>query len=93
MKYAEHEVERLIFRILATLKEKKLVQFNADESKVRERMIQIFLKNLAEEAKLDEDARAFLAQHEQEMAQSEASQHKMLQLVKKKLAKERGFIL
>jgi hypothetical protein len=92
VKITDHDVQRLVFRILSTMKEKKLVTFKAEEAKVRQRMIEVFQKNLDDEQKLDLEVKAFLEQHEREM-QGDVSYHKMFQLVKKKLAKERGFVL
>ena len=93
MKFSDSELEVLTFRILARLKEKKLITFKAEESKVRTRMLKVFADNQAEEEALDQQVKQLLAQHEAAFESGQLDYYKMFQLTKQKLAKEKGFIL
>lgn len=93
MKFSSSEIELLVFRIMHRLKIKKLLQLKAAESKVREKIASIFNQNQAAEEALEEEVRQLLKEHEAAFASGQMDYHKMFLMVKKKLAKEKGFIL
>ena len=89
MKIKQEEVHRICRLILERLKEKKLIILKTAEEKVYQALVSTFIKNLQEEEDIEEKARKILEESSQEGIDS----HKMLLMIKRKIAKERNFIL
>lgn len=92
MKIKQEQVERCCRLILEHLKEKKLIILKAPENKVYQKLVDTFLKNVKEEEQLEEQARALL-EKTLESSSEDLDRQKMFLLIKRKLAKDRGFIL
>ncbi len=77
--------------ILGKLEEKKLVVLKAPEEKIHQALVQTFFANLEEEERLHQEAERIL---EENIKESEGlDRQKMFLMIKRKLAKDRGFIL
>jgi len=77
--------------ILAKLEEKKLVVLKAPSEKIHQGLVETFLKNLQQEEEIDRQAEQIL---EENIGGSEGlDRQKMFLMIKRKIAKDRGFIL
>lgn len=92
MKIKQEEVQRVCRLVLEKLKEKKMITFKATEKKVHDVLTATFLKNLEEEQTIDEEARRILEENMQ-FTQQDLDRQKMFLMIKRKLAKDRGFVL
>ena len=92
MKIKQEEVQRVCRLILEKLKEKKMITFKASEKKVYDVLVETFLKNLEEEKSIDTKARAILEENTQ-ISDQDVDRQKMFLMIKRKLAKDRGFVL
>jgi hypothetical protein len=93
MKLSPEQIRYICEKVLRTLKDQHIVVFKTEEPKVLERMVKAFEKNLLDEQKLEEDAQKALLAIEDQMKDADVNKTKMFNLIKKKLADERGFIL
>jgi hypothetical protein len=91
MKIKQEVVHRVCRMILEKLKEKKLIKLKVSEDKVYEALVETFSSNLQEEADIDAKAQEIF---ESNIGSDETvDRHKMLLMIKRKIAKDRGFIL
>lgn len=93
MKLSREQVEKLVRVSLERLKEKGLIEFKADEKKVYERMVEIFLADLKKEEDLDREVEALLRSHSGAVDSQKVDYRKMFSMIKNKLARERGIVL
>lgn len=91
MKLTKEQVEKVSASIIERLKGKDLVVFKAAEPKVLERVNEIILANLRAEDSLDKEVEDILKSHSVEG--QKIDYRKMFNMVKGKLARERGIIL
>ncbi len=91
MKLTKEQVEKVSASIIERLKGKDLVVFKAAEPKVLERVNEIILANLRAEESLDKEVEDILKSHSVEG--QKIDYRKMFNMVKGKLARERGIIL
>lgn len=75
------------------MKEKELVVFKGAEQAVLKRMVEAFKDNLNQEAEIDKEARKLLTQHQKEIDGGSLNYNKLFLMMRKKIAKERGFVL
>lgn len=92
MKVTDKQIQRMSALIFNELKQQNIVHFKADESKVLARATEIIKSNFAQEKALDEEVHKMMDQLESQHP-GEFERYKMFPLLKKKLAKEKGFIL
>jgi len=93
MKLTKEQVEKITRTVLDKLKDKDLVEFKAAEPKVLERMTEVFLVDLRAEDTLDREVEEILKGHSGEIDSQRLDYRKMFNIVKGKLARERGIIL
>lgn len=93
MRLTKEQVEKITRTVLDKLKDKELVEFKAAESKVLERMTEVFLADLRAEDSLDREVEEILKGHSGEIDSQRLDYRKMFNIVKGKLARERGIIL
>lgn len=93
MKLDDAKVKHLCQKILDRLKEKNIIIFKAEEKAVLNSMIDAFMKNLKEEQNIELEAKKILEAHKTEMLQTGMNQSKMFMMIKKEVARKRGFIL
>ena len=92
MKVTDKQIKRMSELIFQELKQQNIVQFKADESKVLARASAIIKANFDQEKALDEEVHKMMDQLEGQHP-GEFERYKMFPLLKKKLAKEKGFVL
>jgi len=93
MKLDQKQIHHLCEKVLNELKTQNLVVFKAQEDAVLKRMIQEFEKNLRDEDVLEAEAKKLLAQYQREANAEGLNQAKLFMMLKKELAKKKGFIL
>ncbi len=85
------EVQRLAERIVEAVVRQGYVKPLADSAALTQRVAALMQKNLEEEAALEEEAERVAMSHSRQM--SGLDQSKVIQMIKRKLAEERGFTL
>jgi len=93
MKLTKEQVEKMMRTVLVKLKEKELVEIKSTETKLLERMTEVFVADLRAEDSLDREVEEILKGHSGEIDSQRLDYRKMFSIVKNKLARERGIIL
>jgi len=91
MKIKPEQIDRLVNRLLNTYRAKDIIVLKTNEATVRAKIVAIITKNFREEDAIEDEALKVLAAYAREAR--ETDQHKMLDLIKQKLAKKKGFVL
>ena len=86
------QIEYVARLFVETLKNDKRVTFHGNEEEIKNRVIMMIQANIDEERKLDDTAEKLLVQHRRSMTM-EIDENKAFAMIKKQLAKEKGFIL
>lgn len=92
MKLTNTQLQGIVEKVFKQWKLKNLVSFKEDEKKVLQRGIEILQKEIQKEIDLDKEINKKLDELERTNP-GEFQRHKMFQLMKAKLAKERKVIL
>lgn len=93
MKIKQDQVERVCRLVLEHLKEKKMISFKVPENQVYQKLVHVFLKNLHDEDGIDEEAKRILEETLQESSDEMLDRQKMFLMIKRKIAKDKGFII
>ncbi len=93
MKIKQEQIERVCRLVLEHLKEKKMVIFKAPEPQVYQKLVNTFVKNIQQEDAIDEEAKRILEETLANASDDSLDRQKMFLMIKRKIAKERGFIL
>ena len=93
MKLEQKQIHYLCQKVLHELKAQDLIVFKGPEEAVLKRMMDEFEKNLRDEDNLEADAKKLLAQYQHEANAEGLNQAKLFMMLKKELAKKKGFIL
>lgn len=93
MKLTREQVEKIMKTVLEKLKEKELVEMKSTETRLLERMTEVFVADLRAEDSLDREVEEILKGHSGEIDSQRLDYRKMFSIVKNKLARERGIIL
>ena len=93
MRLHADEISRIVGKLLAEWKDKKLAELKAPEERVRVRLTEIFEKELRVEDDLNKEVEEILSKYEKEFQSGALDRRKMSQLVKNQLARERRIIL
>ncbi len=93
MKLSKEQVEKITLLVLEGLKKKDLVVFKTEEAKVLEKIMNSITTDLAGEDKLDREVEDILKSHSSGFNSQGIDYRRMFNLVKHKLAKERGIVL
>jgi uncharacterized protein len=93
MKLNVNQIQYICEKVLRDLKEKDIIVFNTDEHTVLKRMMAEFEKNLKEEDAIELEAKKLLVQHQAELNSSGMNQGKFFMMLKKEIAKKKGFVL
>jgi hypothetical protein len=91
MKLREPEMRRLAASILARLEKAGVMRVTGARDALEQRIIGAFKANIRAEEEIDAEAARFAESHSRELVGMD--RHKVLQLVKERIAKERGFTL
>jgi len=92
MKLTDKQILRMVNHIFEELKSQNIVEFKTDESKVKARAVEIVHENFRDEESLDHEVNRMMDDLERQHA-GEFQRYKMFPMLKKKLAKEKGFVL
>ena len=84
-RFAEVLVKRLV--------ERKLIGLRGAEAPAREAVRKVIAENLIQEERIDAEAREILQGHSKEIRDTALDYSRIFNLVKGKLARDRGFIL
>ena len=93
MRLPKEMIKHISDAIAANLESKELAEYETPANAIAEKIAEVITANMLEEDKLSKDAEKLLAAHEAEIAEGNMDYRKMVDLAKKKLAKERGFVL
>lgn len=93
MKLTKEQVEKISALILDGLKEKNLIVFKADEKKVLEKINDVILEDLRAEDDLDKEVEEILKSHTGQIDSQRLDYRKMFNMIKGKLARERGIVI
>ncbi len=93
MKLTKEQVEKISKSVLATLKDKGLLVFKADEGKVLEKINDVILADLRAEDALDREVEEIIKGHSGGLGGEKIDYRKMFNMIKGKLARERGMVL
>ncbi len=85
------QLRRIADDLVGELLKADLLELRGDRDALRERFFAVLRDNFAEEAAVEREADAFADTHRREMAGMD--RNKVVDLVKQRLAKERGFVL
>ena len=91
MRMRDNEMQRVACAILDRLEKAQLLKITAKRSDIESRIVAAFRKNMQQEADIEAEAERFAEAHSREMVGMD--RHRVLQLVKERIAKERGFTL
>lgn len=93
MRLSKEQIEKISRLILENLKKKELILFKASEDVVLERIIEIITADIKKEDELDKEVERILSQHTGEIESGRIDYRKMFNMIKHKLARERGIVL
>ena len=93
MKIEQKQIHYLCEKVLHELKNQDIIIFKAEEEAVLKRMIEEFEKNLRDEANIEAEAKKLLVQYQNQANAEGMNQTKLFSMLKKELAKKKGFIL
>ncbi len=93
MKIEQKQIHYLCEKVLHELKVQDIVVFKVDEGAVLKRMIEEFEKNLRDEASIEAEAKKLLVQYQGQANAEGMNQAKLFSMLKKELAKKKGFVL
>ncbi len=93
MKLTTEQVEKITQLVLEDLKAKKLITLKADETVVLKRMEEILFADLRAEDELDREVEGMIQTHSETIDSERIDYRRMFNMVKHKLARERGIIL
>lgn len=93
MRLSKEQIEKISRLILENLKKKELILFKASEDVVLERIIEIITADIKKEDELDREVERILSQHTGEIESGRIDYRKMFNMIKHKLARERGIVL
>ena len=93
MKLTKEQVETISKAVLASLKEKELLIFKADEPRVLERITEAILADLRAEDALDREVEEMINSHSAGLGGQTIDHRKMFNMIKSKLVRERGLVI
>ncbi len=93
MKLSKERIQTLSNEIAQGLAERGFISPSLPEAQVASKVADVLAEDQAAEARLDAQAREMMKTYETQIRQGEADFHRMFLLIKKKLAKDRGFVL
>jgi len=93
MKLSKEIVEYLSERIVSHLTQEKMIEYDCDAKAVAEIIGGAIIKDLMVEDALNEEVKEILKEQEEMIDENNINYRKMFQMIKGKLARERGLIL
>jgi hypothetical protein len=92
MRLKADQVERLSELLASRYRIKEIIGPRADVAAIRKKIQEVVLKNLRDEEEIEREAREMLEAHTRR-SREPIDPHKILLLIKQKLAEARGFVL
>ncbi len=93
MKLTAEQVEKIAGLILDALKEKGLITLKIEEHKALEKMKDVIIADLRAEDSLDREVEEILKGHANAIDSQRIDYRKMFNMIKGKLARERGIVI
>ena len=87
----DQELRRAAARLVASLVEKQLLAPRETSAELEKRVYEALRKNFQQEAEIDREAERILEENRGQMTGMD--QRKLLQKIKEKIARDRGFVL
>lgn len=91
MKLRPPEMKRIAAAVVERLEKADLMRVTGKREAVEQRIIDAFRANIRAEEEIELEAKRFAVSHQRELVGMD--RHKVLQLVKERLAKQKGFTL
>jgi hypothetical protein len=91
MRINEVEIRHLAQGVIEVLREQGFVRFKVDEKTLVQRVTTLLIDNFKQEQELEEEAERLAEKHGRQITGMD--HHKIIQGIKTRLAKERGFAL
>ena len=92
MRLTRNQIEYIAYRITTELQDKKLIDAE-DQNHTMHAIIDLMTEELLVEDRLNDEVREILTEHAEEMRRTNVEYREMFKMIKKKLARERDFIL
>ena len=92
MRLTETQIHRLAERLLTSLTENRQAVLKASRDKIEESIREVLRENFAAEQELEREARNLVDIHSRQ-APPDLDRQKLFQMIKKRLAEEKGFPL
>jgi hypothetical protein len=93
MKIEQKQIHYLCEKVLNELKSQDIIVFKVEEEAVLKRMVAVFENNLKDEANIEIEAKKLLTQYQSQANAEGMNQAKLFSMLKKELAKKKGFVL
>ena len=93
MKISSEQTKYLCQKVFDELKNKGILVLKADDQVIIKRMIDEMEKNFKEEDAIDAEAKKMLVQYQSQISDAGMNQSKLFNMLKKEIAKKKGFIL
>jgi hypothetical protein len=91
MKLRDGEMQRIATSVLARLEKAGLMRITGQRAAIEQRIVAGLRANIRAEEEIEAEAARFAESHSRELVGMD--RHKVLQLVKERIAKEKGFTL
>ena len=91
MRLREADIRRIASNVVTRLEKAGLMRLTGSRDALEQRIVGAFKANLRAEEDIEAEAARFAESHSRELVGMD--RHKVLQLVKERIAKERGFTL
>lgn len=93
MRLRKEMIEYISKRIVESLVKRKMIETEIETEKIEGKIAQIITDDLLVEDKLNEEVKELLRKHIDDVYKGDIDYSKMFNMIKTKLAKERGLIL
>lgn len=93
MRLSKEQVEKISGLILKRLKDRDLIVLKAEEKKVLEKINEVIMKDIRAEEALDKEVEEMIRTHSGSVDIQKLDYRKMFNMIKGKLARERGIVL
>jgi hypothetical protein len=91
MRLRDAEMQQIAAAVIDRLEKADLMQVTGQRAQIEQRIVTAFRANIRAEEELELEAKKFAASHARELVGMD--RHRILQMVKERLAKEKGFTL
>ena len=93
MRLKDKEIQRIAKMVIKHLAEKKLFEPKRDLPFLENRIVELLMANMQEEADIDNETKKMMEQYDAQIKAGQIEYHKMYRMIKQQLAKDRNFVL